>query len=70
MAFIIITDVQDSATKFVINTDLLKYAFAISFSGEGFRDRARTKLVLQDGTEFLIRETPQALITALGATNV
>jgi len=70
MAFIIVTTAADEATKFMINTDDIKYGYAVTFAEGGWRDRAKVRLVVRDGTEFLIRETANAVIAALGATQV
>lgn len=70
MAFIIVTQAQDEATKFMVNTEDIKYGYAVTYSDGSWRDRAKVRLQLRDGTELLIRETPNAVIAALGAITV
>lgn len=66
MAFLILTDTSDAAGKFIVNADQIVTVERVQLDGAE-TSRANAVVVVINASRYLVRETRQAIATALAA---
>jgi len=65
--FLQLTQIDDASTKILLNADQILKALPFDGQAGTFRAVAKTEIVLVNGTQLLVRETPNQLKAALSA---
>lgn len=67
MPFLVLTLVEETATKIVLNTEYVVMARRYIGQAGTFLEAGKTEIELHNGNQLIVRETPLAIIAAVAA---